>query len=233
MGVWASGIGCCGATSASAIVMQIAHSRTRDRRQGITRERVKPRAGTRPYSTDLALLAWEFPRLCRGGSRSLTYTAVGHPGNLQWLTHENACGAARPSINLKQSTGMANTVRCFHLRSLGLDILARRRHHGNCSAFRSLELGPNHRPLQAALSGSLIKAPGFPGDTYLIAMRRLPSTERWSHPSRLPLCVPRISGLRTTRVPDSRPNPARTLAPATKLQPQPLSPTMHQPHQPR
>src|SRR6266404_4728469 len=40
MGVWASGIGCCGATSASAIVKQVAHSRTRDRRQGITRERV-------------------------------------------------------------------------------------------------------------------------------------------------------------------------------------------------
>src|SRR6266481_6634755 len=116
----------------------------------------------------IALIAWEFPRLCRGGSRSLTYRAVGHPGNLRWLTHENACGAARPSKNLKQSTGMANTVRCFHSRSLGLDILARRRHHGNCSAFRSLELGPNHRPLQAALSGSLIKAPGFAGG-YLLA----------------------------------------------------------------
>ncbi len=24
----------------------------------------------------LALITWEFPRLCRGGSRSLTYTAV-------------------------------------------------------------------------------------------------------------------------------------------------------------
>src|SRR5258708_26333395 len=58
---------------------------------------------------------------------------------------------------------MANTVRCFHSRSLGLDILARRRHHGTCWGFRSLELGPNHRPLQAALSGSLIKAPGFAG----------------------------------------------------------------------
>src|SRR5258705_13029646 len=39
------------------------------------------------------LIAWEFPRLCRGGSRSLTYTAVGHPGNLRWLTRENAYGA--------------------------------------------------------------------------------------------------------------------------------------------
>src|SRR5260370_23078662 len=66
---------------------------------------------------------------------------------------------------------MANTVRCFHSRSLGLDILARRRHHGNGSAFRSLELGPNHRPLQAALSGSLIKAPGFAGG-YLLHCRR-------------------------------------------------------------
>jgi hypothetical protein len=102
------------------------------------------------------LITWEFPRLCQGGSRSLTYKAVGHPGNLRWLTHDNACGAARPSIKLRRSTGSANTVRCVHSRSLGLDILARRCHHGNCSAFRSLVLGPYHRPLQAALSGSLI-----------------------------------------------------------------------------
>src|SRR5216684_3731527 len=140
------------------------------------------------------LLAWEFPRLCRGGSRSLTYTAVGHPGNLRWLTHAKRVRAARPSINLKQSTGMANTVRCFHWRSLGLDILAKRRHHGNCSAFRSLELGPNHRPLQAALSGSLIKAPGFAGGyllsscfspdngdaiRYLAALRRARCARLW------------------------------------------------------
>ncbi len=47
--------------------------------------------------TGARLITWEFPRLCRGGSRSLTYTAVVHPGNLRWLTHENACGAAMPS----------------------------------------------------------------------------------------------------------------------------------------
>src|SRR5258708_21308550 len=41
------------------------------------------------------LIAWEFPRLCRGGSRSLTYTAVGHPGNLRWLTHEIGCGCSK------------------------------------------------------------------------------------------------------------------------------------------
>src|SRR5260221_2227442 len=33
----------------------------------------------------------------------------------------------------------------------------------DCSAFRSLELGKCHWPLQAALSGSIIKAPGFAG----------------------------------------------------------------------
>src|SRR5882762_7214977 len=78
---------------------------------------------------------------------------------------------------------MANTVRCFHSRSLGLDILARRRHHGNCSAFRSLELGPNHRPLQAALSGSLIKAPGFAGGYlhYLMDYLRRFHTATWAH----------------------------------------------------
>ena len=87
------------------------------------------------------LISWEFPRLCRGGSRSLTYAAVGHPGNLRWLAHENACGAARQSIKLRRSTGMANTVRCFLSRSLGLDILARRCHHGNCSAFSVIGTG--------------------------------------------------------------------------------------------
>jgi hypothetical protein len=33
----------------------------------------------------------------------------------------------------------------------------------DCSAFRSLELGKCHWPLQAASSGSIIKAPGFAG----------------------------------------------------------------------
>ena len=32
------------------------------------------------------LITWEFPRLCRGGSRSLTYTAVVPRGNLRWWT---------------------------------------------------------------------------------------------------------------------------------------------------
>jgi len=31
------------------------------------------------------LITWEFPRLCRGGSRSLTYAAVLQPGSLRWL----------------------------------------------------------------------------------------------------------------------------------------------------
>src|SRR5258706_10961321 len=63
-----------------------------------------------------------------------------------------------------------NTVRWVHSRSLQSDILARCRcHHGDCSAFRSLELGI-HWPLQAALSGSLIKAPGFAGGYLLAAL---------------------------------------------------------------
>jgi hypothetical protein len=31
----------------------------------------------------LSLLSWEFPRLCRGGSRSLTFRAVAHRGDFQ------------------------------------------------------------------------------------------------------------------------------------------------------
>jgi hypothetical protein len=37
-----------------------------------------------------------------------------------------------------------------------------------CSALRALELGKCHWPLQAASSGSIIKAPGFAGG-YLLA----------------------------------------------------------------
>src|SRR6266446_6683852 len=62
-----------------------------------------------------------------------------------------------------------NTGRWVHSRSLQSDILARCRcHHGDCSTFRSLELGKCHWPLQAALSGSLIKAPGFAGGYLLL-----------------------------------------------------------------
>jgi hypothetical protein len=61
--------------------------------------------------------------------------------------------------------------RCIQSRSLQLDILARGRcHHGDCSAFRSLELWKCHWPLQAALSGSIIKAPGFAGGYLLLVM---------------------------------------------------------------
>src|SRR5258708_23366412 len=74
-----------------------------------------------PFERQVELIAWEFPRLCRGGSRSLTYTAVGDPGNLRWLTRENTCGAPRPSIKLKQNTGMANTIPRFESGSRGFE----------------------------------------------------------------------------------------------------------------
>src|SRR5712671_3843045 len=70
-----------------------------------------------------------------------------------------------------------NTVRCVHSRSLQSNILARRRcHYGDCSAFRSLELGMCHWPLQAALSGSIIKAPGFAGGYLLMASSEAATT---------------------------------------------------------
>jgi hypothetical protein len=52
---WSSWHRCYGATSAFVIVTQAAHSRTRDRRPGIARERVKEKPGTRTYLTDLSI----------------------------------------------------------------------------------------------------------------------------------------------------------------------------------
>src|SRR5882762_6919696 len=47
--------------------------------------------------------------------------------------------------------------------------------HPNCSAFRLSKLWVGHRPLQAALSGSLIKAPGFAGGYLLEWSGRAPA----------------------------------------------------------
>src|SRR6266852_100745 len=81
-------------------------------------------------------------------------------------------GSKAEHKELSRGCSRGNTVRCVHSRSLQLDILARRRcHHGDCSAFRSLELGKCHWPVQAALSGSIIKAPALPGDTYCVSRR--------------------------------------------------------------
>src|SRR5258706_594525 len=42
-----------------------------------------PRSTLFPYTTPFrSLITWEFPRLCRGGSRSLTYAAVVRAGKL-------------------------------------------------------------------------------------------------------------------------------------------------------
>src|SRR5260370_42168693 len=53
-------------------------------------------------------------------------------------------------------------MRSFAVTSVGY-LREAARSLGDGSAFRSLELGTCHWPLQAALSGSIIKAPGFAG----------------------------------------------------------------------
>src|SRR6267154_46143 len=118
------------------------------------------------------LITWEFPRLCRGGSRSLTYTAVVLRETCDGLRHDVMRGGNKAkSKQLRSRMQQGKHSRWVYSRSLQSDILARCRcHHGDCSAFRSLELGKCHWPLHAALSGSLIKAPGFAGG-YLLPVQ--------------------------------------------------------------
>src|SRR5258708_17036368 len=132
----------------------------------------RPEFMPNPYLAQI-LITWEFPRLCRGGSRSLTYTAVVLRETCDGLRRDVMRGAARlKHKQLRSRMQHGNTVRWVHSRSLQSDILARCRcHHGDCSAFRSLELGKCHWPLQAALSGSIIKAPGFAGGYLLGAAK--------------------------------------------------------------
>ena len=129
------------------------------------------------------LITWEFPRLCRGGSRSLTYTAVVLRETCDGLKRDVMRGGSKAEHKqLRSRCSTGNTVRWVHSRSLQSDILARCRcHHGDCSAFRSLELGKCHWPLQAALSGSIIKAPGFAGGYLLRSACEL----RWDRCGRL------------------------------------------------
>jgi hypothetical protein len=68
-------------------------------------------------SVDL-LITWEFPRLCRGGSRSLTYTAVVRRRSSWWRDTKHADGSARPSIT-KLRQGEHSEVRLFPSASVG------------------------------------------------------------------------------------------------------------------
>jgi hypothetical protein len=64
------------------------------------------------------LITWEFPRLCRGGSRSLTYAAVVPRLSSRWRDTKHADGSARPSMTkLKQSKH--SEVRSFPSASVG------------------------------------------------------------------------------------------------------------------
>jgi len=72
-------------------------------------------------------------------------------------------GLSRPCMNYASDSRGWGALRPLRVNR------ACRCHHGDRSAFRSLELGKCHWPLQAALSGSIIKAPGFAGGYLLSA----------------------------------------------------------------
>jgi len=46
----------------------------------------------------------------------LTYAAVVRPGNLRWLAHENAFGAARRSIKAEAECAVWQTQSCAFIR---------------------------------------------------------------------------------------------------------------------
>src|SRR6266849_4161645 len=116
-------------------------------------------------STHRILITWEFPRLCRGGSRSLTYTAVVLRKTCDGLRHDVIpAGQQGKASTAEIGDAVGETQSDAFIRdhfswisSRGADVL------WDFSAFLSFELGKCHWPLQAALSGSIIKAPGFAG----------------------------------------------------------------------
>jgi hypothetical protein len=70
------------------------------------------------------LITWEFPRLCRGGSRSLTYTAVVLQEACDGLkTRRDAYGAGRPCIKAEAGGALRQTEADAFVRDgLQLDI---------------------------------------------------------------------------------------------------------------
>ena len=108
-------------------------------------------------SQPIVLMSWEFPRLCRGGSSSLTFPTVAVGTRLNLVEREN--GARRSCPRLSVGVGKKGVVQYQGLRMPG--ILSQR-------DFRNE--GPGRvSGLQAALSGSNPKAPGFAGG-YLPAL---------------------------------------------------------------
>src|SRR6267143_2011648 len=92
------------------------------------------------------------------------------PGNVRSLRREVHVPGSKAEHKNWADDAMRQPESGAFIRDPGSWILARRPcDHPNCSAFRLSELWVGHRPLQAALSGSLIKAPGFAGGYLLLA----------------------------------------------------------------
>jgi len=70
----------------------------------------------------LALLTWEFPRLCRGGSRSLTYTAVVLRETCDGLRHDVMRGgnkAKSKQLRSRMQQGKHRQMGLFSITSVG------------------------------------------------------------------------------------------------------------------
>src|SRR5512136_2823626 len=85
-----------------------------------------------------ALITWEFPRLCRGGSRSLTYAAVVVREACDGLKiRRDACGAGRLAIKVEAGDAVQQTQSDAFIRDgLRWTSLRQRGDLGKYSAFR-------------------------------------------------------------------------------------------------
>src|SRR5258705_13713806 len=75
-----------------------------------------------PTPTARALITWEFPRLCRGGSRSLTYTAVVLRETCDGLRHDVMRGGnkAKPKqLRSRTQQGKHRQMGLFSITSVG------------------------------------------------------------------------------------------------------------------
>jgi hypothetical protein len=113
------------------------------------------------------LISWEIPRLCRGGSRSLTFPAV---CALAALCHGKWALAARPLIlrkaryfsggGYRERDEVSSSDRIFR------EVIVR-------EIVKGWELGPFEGP-------PILKPPALPGDTYRAAERRKRSSGFWT-----------------------------------------------------
>src|SRR6266849_3782267 len=126
-------------------------------------------------STHRILITWEFPRLCRGGSRSLTYTAVVLRKTCDGLRHDVIpAGQQGKASTAEIGDAVGETQSDAFIRdhfswisSRGADVIM------GLLGVSVIGTGEMSLALQAALSGSIIKAPGFAGGYLPYHPRRL------------------------------------------------------------